>query len=300
MVILMKHDAFSQCHPLTNFIFFIFAIGCGVVFQHPAYLLAGMLCAGIYYLLLNGKKGCKAMAFLLPVFVVITLINPVFNTQGSHTLFLLFGRPYTLEALYFGGAVAAIFVIMMLWFGCYNAVMTTDKFCALFGALIPSLSLLLVMVLRMIPGLLRKARQITLCRSSIGKGTDSTAGFRQKLSGGMTVLSALVSWALEGSMVTADSMRSRGYGSTRRSSFQIYRFRLQDGFLLGTMALLALTVILTAATGGTEAVYTPLCSFAPLSGVHLFGFLAYCLFLLIPTLLHGKEAFVWHISISRI
>jgi len=296
----MKHDTFSHYHPLTNFIFFVFAIGCGVVLQHPVYLAAGFLCAGIYYLLLSGKKAWKTAAFLLPTCCVIAVINPLFNTQGRQVLFSLFGRPYTLEALYFGGAVAAIFAIMMLWFGCYNAVMTGDKFCALFGTVIPSLSLLLVMVLRMIPNLLRKARQVSVSRSSIGKGVSSEDGLRQKLSGGMQVLSALIGWSLEGSMTTADSMRSRGYGSARRSSFRLYRFRLRDWIILAVFGILAALTLTGAATGSAEAVYTPLCRFAPMTGFHLFSFIAYCLFLAVPIILHVKEALVWHISISRI
>ncbi len=38
----MGRDAFSQYHPLTNFLFFVGAIGFCVVFQHPAYLAVGM------------------------------------------------------------------------------------------------------------------------------------------------------------------------------------------------------------------------------------------------------------------
>ena len=33
----MRYDAFSKCHPLTNFLFFLGAIGFCVVIQHPLY-----------------------------------------------------------------------------------------------------------------------------------------------------------------------------------------------------------------------------------------------------------------------
>ena len=107
---------------------------------------------------------------LLPMFLILTAINPLFNTYGAHILFSVFGRPYTLEALLYGAAIASVFVVMMLWFGCYNAVMTSDKFTSLFGNLIPALSLLLVMVLRLIPNFIRKTKQIIGARKSIGKG----------------------------------------------------------------------------------------------------------------------------------
>ena len=61
------------------------------------------------------------------------------------------GGPTPGEALAYGGVIAGVFVVMMLWFGCYNRVMTSDKFMCLFGNWAPSLSLLLVMVFRLVP-----------------------------------------------------------------------------------------------------------------------------------------------------
>lgn len=289
----MRADAFSKCHPAVNLLFFLGAIAFGAVIQHPAYLLAGALGAGTYYLLINGRKGWKLILGLLPMLAVLTAINPLFNTYGARILFRVFGRPYTLEALMYGAAIAAVFAVMILWFGCYNKVLTGDKFTSLFGNLIPAISLLLVMVLRMVPNLMRKARQITGARKSIGKGAGEAATNKEKLADGMTVLGALTSWALEGSVVTGDSMRARGYGAAKRSSFQIYRMTAADWVLTALILGLAAIVILA---GGAAAAYTPKLDIAPLG----WGFGAYCVYLLIPTALHIKEACAWHISRSKI
>ena len=293
----MRDDAFSKRHPAVNFVFFAGAIICTVVIQHPAYLLAGVLGGGIYYLLLHGRAGLKTVLGLLPVFLVLTGMNPLFNTYGNTVLFRYFGRPYTLEALLYGGAIAAIFVEMLLWFGCYNAVLTSDKFTGLFGNLIPALSLLLVMVLRMIPNLMRKASQISGARSTIGKGTAEQDTTKEKLTEGMTVLGTLTSWALEGSVVTADSMRSRGYGSGKRSSFMIYTMTGLDWGLLAALAVLLVGMIVL---GDRTAAFTPVLNIAPIGGRNLPGFLCYLCYLLIPIALHIKEAIQWRISISKI
>lgn len=289
----MKKDALSNFHPVVSLVFFLGAIGFGVVLQHPAYLLAGVIAASIYYLMLKGAAGLKTILALLPVMFLVSIINPLFNTHGKTVLFSLLGRPYTLEALYYGVAVAAILAITLLWFGCYSQVMTGDKFTALFGRILPSLSLLLVMVLRLIPALLSKARQIATARQAIGKGVADTDTPRQKLSGGMRILSALTDWALEGSLTTAESMRARGYGSVKRTSFQIYKMTARDYLCLGLIAGLAIAVL---AFGGTNARYIPRLSFAPVG----WGYGAYCIFLLIPVILNIKEAILWHISRSRI
>ena len=289
-------DAFSKCHPAVNFLFFAGAIGLTVVIQHPAFLLAGVLTGGIYYLLLNGKKGCKTILSLLPMFIILTTINPLLNTLGATPLFHLWGRPYTLEALTYGGALASMFVIMMLWFGSYNKVLTSDKFTSLFGSLIPSISLLLVMILRMIPNFIRKTQGIIGARKSIGKGAGEAATTKEKLSDGMTVLGALTGWALEGSVITGDSIRARGYGCAKRTSFMIYRMKAHDWILVVIMtALLALTIT-ALCLGQSAAAFVPDIEIAPPS----WGLAAYTGYLLIPTALHIKEAIQWHISRSRI
>ena len=287
----MKQDAFSRYHPAVNFLYFVLAIGFGVVFQHPAYMTAATLGAAVYYLLLKGRKGLKTLVLLLPIFLLIGLVNPLFNTLGETELFSLFGRPYTLEALYYGLVVGGIFAVMILWFGCYNVVLTSDKFTSLFGNLIPAVSLLLVMVLRMIPSLMRKAVQISGARKAIGKTAESGSR-KETVKNGMTILSALTDWALEGSIITADSMRCRGYGAARRTNFQIYHMATRD------WVLLALTVLFAAVTmlGEKSAEFIPAMQIAPID----WHFGAYCLFLLIPTALHLKEAITWHILRSKI
>lgn len=292
----MKQDAFSRFHPVVNFLFFLGAIGFGVMIQHPAYLAAGILCSVVYFLLLRGGKALKLTLTLIPVFAVIALINPLFNTYGKTVLFYLFGRPYTWEALCYGLVLGGMFVLMMVWFSCYNVVLTSDKFVCLFGSLIPSLSLLLVMILRLIPSFMRKTRQIIGARNSIGKGGNENASFREKAASGMTVLSALADWALEGSIVTADSMRARGYGAAKRTSFRIYRMTGWDWAVLALEGVLALIVLITIFTGGTDAGYTYRISISPLT----WGYGAYWAYLLIPTVIELKEEVQWRIIRSKI
>ena len=73
----------------------------------------------------------------------------------------------------------------------------------------------------------------------------------------MRVLGCLTTWALEGSIVTADSMRSRGYGTAKRTSFMIYRISPRDvGLLAATLALSA-ALIAVISLGHTTATFTP-------------------------------------------
>lgn len=286
----MKRDAFSRYHPAVNFIFFVGALGFGMVIQHPAFVIAGLVCGFIYYLLLHGTAGLKKIILMMPLLLAVILLNPFVNRNGRTVMFSVFGIPYTLEALIYGAVLSGMFLTMILWFSGYSAVMTEDKFTSLFGNMIPSLSLLLVMIFRMVPNLIRKGKQITGARQSVGKEMKETTE-------AMTVLGCLTTWALEGSIVTADSMRSRGYGTAKRTSFAVYRMTVRDWILLGVMAVLAAIILAVMAEGKTTATFTPEWYIAPTSFGGLF---AYCAYLLIPALLHIKEAMTWHILKSKI
>ena len=288
----MNRDAFSRCHPAVNFIFFAGAIGAAAVIWHPVYLLAGFLGALCYYVMLRGAKAWKTLLLLLPFGLLVAAVNPVFNIRGETVLFSLFGRPYTLQALIYGGVVAGILLLMLLWFGCYNAVMTADKFSSLFGNLIPSVSLLLVMVFRLVPNLLKKITQIRGARRSVGKGAEGNEELRDSAN----VLSATTSWALEDSLVTADSMRSRGYGSAKRTSFQIYRMTLRDWLLLALELLLLATMVLCGILGQLRTEFLPAYQAAPIS----WGLAAYGCYLLIPIGLRLWETIRYRLSLRKI
>lgn len=296
----MITDSFSKFHPAVNLLFFVGAMCFGVLLQHPGYLLAGIFASGVYYFLLNGRKGIKTIAGMIPLFIFIALFNPIVNTRGITVLFSLFGRPYTLEALIYGVAVAAIFILMLLWFGCYGKVMSGDKFTCLFSNIMPSISLLLVMVFRMIPNFIRKAKQITGARSSVGKATESSATIKDKLISGTNVIGVLTSWALEGSIVTGDSMRARGYGTSKRTSFMIYRMKKSDWILIIIMLAMLAVIIGFAANGCMYAEFLPERNIAPIDGVNIIGFITYFCYIMIPSFLHIKEVIQWNISRYRI
>ena len=286
-------DSFSSYNPIINFTFFIGAIILGMFFIHPVYLAASVVLSAVYLVTIKGAKSFKTIAALCVVFVVVSLINPLFNTRGDTVLFTYFNRPYTLEALFYGMSTGAMLVSVLLWFASYNEVMTSDKFLYIFGTSIPSLSLILTMVLRLVPSYERKATQIASARKCVGKAGDAGEK-REKIDNGLTVLSALTSWALEGAIVTADSMRSRGYGTAKRTSFSIYRFEARDKLLTLTMFLLIAAVITAASQGSTSASYIPNAVIAKIdNGYSVIGVASYTGFLSIPTLLNIKEALTW-------
>ncbi|MDO4519319.1 MAG: energy-coupling factor transporter transmembrane component T [Eubacteriales bacterium] len=292
-------DSFTEYHPIINFMFFIGAIVCGMFYIHPYFVGVSVFCAAAYLITVRGTKAFSILAGMCGVFIVISIINPIFNTNGEHVLCQLFGRPYTLEALLYGMTLAGMMVSILLWFVSYQTVMTSDKFLYLFGGLSPAFSLVLTMILRLVPNYQKKIMQISEIRKSIGKSAgDGT--LRQKTEHGITVLSVTTTWALEGGIVMADSMQSRGYGCGKRSRFSIYRMGNGDKLLLILMTLLLTITLVCGAKGMASITFAPTIQMHGSTMVRIGGLIVYMLFLMLPTMINIKENVTWHILRSKI
>ena len=73
----------------------------------------------------------KFFCGVIVVFLTSAVINPLFSHRGSTLLFYLFtGNPVTLESIVYGVATAGIICAMIMWFGSFNIIITTDKILA--------------------------------------------------------------------------------------------------------------------------------------------------------------------------
>ena len=289
----MRPDAFSTCHPVVTFAFFASVIVLCVIVQQPALQAVGLAGAAIYHLVLRGRDAWRLLVGLALAFVILAAVNPLFDTLGDTVLFTyLHGRPYTLEALAYGASTACMFVTIMLWFACYARVMDAGKFTYLFGGRAPALTLVLTMTLRLVPSYVRKARQIATARCCIGM-SPKDGGLRQRVRDGIRLLSALTTWALEGSVTTADSMRSRGYGLPGRTAFSIYRFDDRDKTALAWLIFCGAYILSGWLAGGMYFRYYPTVKTAlwtPLTISFMFVYLA---LVLTPVILDRKEDRQW-------
>ena len=276
-------DVFASYHPVINFLYFALVLAFSMIFMHPLCLGISLVCALVYAIYLNGRKAIRFnLIYMLPMFLMAALINPAFNHEGGTILtYLRSGNPLTLESILYGLAAATMLVAVITWFSCYNAIMTSDKFVYLFGRVIPSLSLILSMTMRFVPKFKAQAKAVSDAQRCIGRDV-SNGGVIQRAKNGMTILSILVTWALEDAIETADSMKSRGYGLKGRSAFSIYRFDSRDKALLAFLIFCGSYIIAGAFLGGLYWRYFPT---AKGGGMGLYSgslFFAYAILCLTP------------------
>ena len=287
-----RMDAFSECHPAVNFFYFMAVILVSMFISHPILLGISFLGAFSYAVFLKGARQVFKfnLLFTLPAMIIVAFINPAFNHYGVTTLFYLKTGPVTLEAMIYGIVLSSMLFIAILWFTCYNEVMTTDKFVYLFGRIIPSLSLVLSMVFRFVPRFGAQLKVIRNGQKSVGRDM-SNGNLIEKIKYGIKILSILVTWALENAIETSDSMRARGYGLKGRTAFSIFRFDKRDkmisAVLLGNMAVCGIGFY----HGTAFAQYNPVIKIGgfPLKGLNLVFYLSWTAFCFFPVLLDVYE-----------
>jgi len=267
---------------------------------HPLCLGISLLCAVGYDIYLNGRRALGfCLKGILPMMVFTAILNPLFSHEGRTILtWLPSGNPLTLESILYGLAAAGMLASVVLWFACFNAVITSDKFVYLFGRIIPALSLVLSMALRFVPRFLAQLKVVTRAQKGLGKD-PSRGSLVHRIRCAGSILSVMLTWALENGIDTADSMKSRGYGLPGRTAFSIYRFDKRDRQALALLLLLGGAVLAGAALDGLTWRYFPSVKWSttPLSFCVLAAYTALCA---LPLILNWKEDRKWNALRSKI
>lgn len=285
-------DYFAELHPAVQFSYFAAVTLFSMFTLHPVFLLISLVCGLACSAEMNrGKTAVFALKFLLPLVLVMTVVNPLLNHSGRTVFLYVNDSPLTLEAVAYGAAAALMFASVLLWFSCGNAVLTADKLIGLFGKAAPSLTLLLTMTLRFVPRFRAQVRVIADAQKGIGRGADR-GSVPERAKTGLKILSMLTTWALENGIVTADSMRARGYGLPGRSCFRPRGLEFRDKSLLIILYVLISTVCVGLFTGKGEFRYFPSVSrfsFGPVGVLVLSAYFLLCAFpLWVNAVLEGK------------
>ena len=147
----MRMRFFGGLHPAVSFLYFAAVLALTLVCFHPVMAALSLTGAVCFSAQLNGWRSVGLTSrFVLPMFLLIAIANPLFNHRGVTMLCMLFDQWFTLEAVCYGLVSAASLSAVIFWFTCYQAVMTSDKFLFLFGQIAPNTALLITMTLGLI------------------------------------------------------------------------------------------------------------------------------------------------------
>ena len=286
-------DEFSRLHPIVNFIYFVAIIGFTMFFMHPIFLGISLISAIIYVAYLQGLDGIKNnLSMSIYIIVMVVLVNMLISSNGETILFYIANKSISLESIYYSVASSVMFITVFMWFSCYNKIMTSDKFIYLFGKRFPSLSLIISMVFRLIPNFKIQTKKIKDAQKAMGRNFDEGTVL-EKIKNGIKLISILVTWALENSIETVDSMKARGYGLDGRSNFSIYKFEKRDKIYLSILLLLLGIIISGVFYGENYIDYFP--SFI-MRDRNLYSYVIYITYGILgvfPIIINVQRNFLW-------
>lgn len=293
-------ENFTVYHPVINLIFFAVVIIFSVIILNPLFLAVSFMCAFLYSVYLKGKTAVKFnLLLVIPLLLLSVVINLLVNNRGFTVLFDLPWGQATAESVLYGLTTGLMIGSVIMWFSCFNVIITSDKLIFLFGRVLPGSSLVFVMILRFIPRYRDQIKKISEGQRALGVVVDSGT-LKTRIINGTRILSIMFTWALENAIQTADSMKARGYGLKNRTSYMAYKFTFSDKVIMGIMILFTIGLISAYASGAMGTDYFPFFSFAFTNESHsvlimfMSGTLCFGLFSLLPIALGLREVLYWN------
>lgn len=282
-----------------NIFYYVIVMSFTMLFWHPFVLAATFVSALLYNVIIDGKDALKfVFRVILPLYILIILINPLVNHRGATILFYLNNNMITKESMVFGMLSGLMVTDMLMIFYSFNRVMTSDKLLSVFEVFSSSFALVFTMTLRLIPRYRRELEKIGTAQKNINEGI-SDGGFFDRIRHGFEMLNAVITFALEDGIDTANSMTARGYGLKGKSRFRKNRITRTDRLTIIVLLVLLAFISFAAFRGFFDAVVFPELDFAfSLSYVPFYAM--YLTAAMMPVIIEVKEAFLWHMSKQKI
>lgn len=297
---LARSSEFNNYHPAVNLVYFIFAIGITMFSNSPIFVLITFVFSWIYSIYLKGKKAIKFnLLCLIPIALFMVILNTFFVHNGETLMFYIGSYRVTFEAFFFGIVATLMFSAVIIWFSCFNVLLTSNKLIFLFGKITPVLGLTISMIFRFIPLLKNRMNEIRMGQKCIGRHSKNN-GLINRIRQGGKEISILISWSLESSIETADSMEARGYGLKGRTSFHIYKFKKRDVFALIFMCLFGIVPFANAIIGNNSIDYYPTIGMTMPNTIDICVLIGYCFMLAMPIFIDIREEIKWKRLDSKI
>lgn len=281
-------------HPAIIFIYYIFLMIITLMIEDPIYILGGIIILGIYYRWAYGYRGLKNIKGYIVMGLMVGILNPLLTHRGNTILGYIFENPITLESSVYGIIkMMSLFLLLMIFFS-YNKSFSPEKFLYIFSSIAQNTALMISMTLGFIPNLTIKYREIRDVQ--LQKGMMGQDDLRGKAKSAMVSFITLVRSALEDSLISAKSIKSRGYGIKKRVVYKKYKFKNIDIIFFVMMASIFLISISGIMKGYGKFEVYPTVSFIVFNIKYVVFFFIYVLFLILPFVMELREELLWKLS----
>lgn len=284
---------FRSFHPIILLLYYLFAMAALMLYQHPMFLALATVTILLMNFMLDGGIELKKWRTMILIMAVLTLVlTPFFNQRGNHLLFYIFEKQVYLEAIWQGVMISLTLVCILTLFLTFNLVITPDKFVFLFSKIMPQWALLIMLSLRFVPLLRKRLLEIGDVQSVKGFSLK-TGSVKSRARNGMLFLQTLLTWSLEESIQTADSMTARGYGLGQRSKYQPFYMKKRDWMAFAFLLVSGTLVLFGWWLGDGVLTMLPVLEPVWLSGREWLYWILFFMMIGFPIWTEGKEMVKW-------
>lgn len=246
-------------HPAVCALYFALAIAATMLCMQPICIMCSWVGALISWFLTRSDIHAQSIRRLLVsqvmVIGIMAMGNMIFSAHGQTVLFSLGTRQFYAESALYGAVMGCMLAAVLVWFSVLETVLSPDDVRELGSGVFPTVSLMLSMMLAYFPRLLTRGKDIAAvtsantaaCSKRCEALQEPSASSSQQTGRGfwrrtcekvqqthlLRMLSVLLGWSLEDSLIQANSMRARGYGSGKRSRFRQRQWCGADSVVMG-------------------------------------------------------------------
>lgn len=290
-----KRAEFSMTHPLVCFLFMAAVLSVSMMSYNPVLIGTSFVMSSLCVSVLCGVKRCLQNFLIgVPVVVFTAIIQPIFSGTGDTVLYYISDNPVSAESYVFGFVVGCMLINVIQWCSCLGALLDSDRIMYILGNIAPTLGLTFSMILRFIPLLGQRYRQIHDAQLGMGRGKGS------RLRMFVREISILISWSLDSSIETSASMEARGYGRGKRTNYHNYRIKPTDMALILYIAVLTAVIIAGIVMGKADIYYLPQIIFTGDAVITAIMAIALIMLAAIPITYEIRGAVKWHYLNSKI
>lgn len=248
--------AIEKINPIIIFVFFFLSFFITFLSFNPIILGIVFISSWILYLILQGyKSGFNNLLLDLCIVVLSAVINPLFSHEGETKLYYFAGNVVTAESMIYGVFAGLMVCTALLISSNFTHLIKSDGLIYVFGKFVPSLGMLLDLTFSMVPKMKRQKDKVDDSLYALGLYKDANIFKKLKLK--IKVFSTTLTWAIENSVTTADSMQARGYGMMHRSSYNLHKFDVYNVILIILTMVLGIVPIVFMFLGSAEFEYYP-------------------------------------------
>jgi energy-coupling factor transport system permease protein len=210
-------------HPGTLLLYYIILMLFVLCFNNIYYIVSGLtLILILLSFQIKFEKLVNMAKFFIPMAIFILIFYPIVYNYGSGTQIHVIGDIYMSFEVFIGGCIMVILMYLVtLLFVSFNAYVDNEKILYLGSKRYPYVSMIGVLAMRLVPYITQRFNDIikVFTYNKKKQGTLKSMG---------SILIILMGWSLEEFLMIAKSMKARGYGVKKRTTYLMYKLHRID------------------------------------------------------------------------